>query len=799
MVSLGQLAENSAGSSGGGFGTNSGSTGGYNGSPDLIGGWLEGITGGIFKGYHPQPQQGLPTAPAPPAEFNPLQPQLFPQEAASGVAMNPVMQASLNVLNAQGTPMPSVGPVPTADQMPSAGLVPTATQAVDQGLGSQRPIQGPAFGGGAPPANLGANPGALLNQHNAPAGERPDPMSVNPLDRVSAQNAPPAVNGRTPLDAPPQAPGDLPFGTFAGSGAPDNLSARNPDAFTNPNDQINAINSTAGTGTGGGPPAGQSPITLRDQLLTLWDKNKSIPLNLVENAGRLSAIAHGRAPDLPQAPTQAQQAALAKANLTNYAQTLTLAADKHVKYAQIASDDKKADFLQESLIEFAKISGYDMDDPLMQLYSDTITAKEAPLHGIPFSDALRANPDAAKDIGSGIESRVTKGHATLSAWAKDEAYDRIESGGFALKSKDRIQQLKDEGHLDPGKSPTVSEVRAVNDRLGTNAYPETELDAAEERGEMWAASGGQTKKASAGAREAAAKIPGQLELARGKAEIADSFKAANPEVMFQTDAAGNYLPHTAREVDLNNPEEYNAARSEGFSTIPSSLRGSRDDVGIGTRAQGDIETNLVQVSDSRDRMLAIRDAFDPEFQRLPGKLRALGIEVQDFLAGVPFVGEPSQEQAKFYADFVNSVAATSDNFSKEAKALSGVAINPEELKRMQLFLPNKDDKPIEFRQKMNRAILAMDYAIARYTLYGNLSDASASTKPWHVRRSDVSDTLKASLNEVAQEIKDAGLANSDAEAFEMAQGRVEKAFGISRGGLVPLIGHIGGSGGHWAE
>jgi len=83
--------------------------------------------------------------------------------------------------------------------------------------------------------------------------------------------------------------------------------------------------------------------------------------------------------------------------------------------------------------------------------------------------------------------------------------------------------------------------------------------------------------------------------------------------------------------------------------------------------------------------------YEPGFHTLGEKFKHRWTKISEKLGGVPFLGklvEPSEEDKIALGKFSRYTATTGQLFTQILKALSGVAVNPTEYKRAEIFIPN---------------------------------------------------------------------------------------------------------------
>jgi hypothetical protein len=351
-----------------------------------------------------------------------------------------------------------------------------------------------------------------------------------------------------------------------------------------------------------------------------------------------------------------------------------------------------------------------------------------------------------------------------------EESDRLKRSGAASDFREALNELSasedfvaKHGNLG---DMTADGVEALRRDMSINDWNQDVVDTAQENDEFAASLGLATPKVAE--KERLAKV------------------SANPIQLVKFDKEGQPIASTLVTVDKDDRERIDKLSQQGFGPAPR-VQGSREEVGLGTRVMGEIETDLKAVGDARDRLIAIKDRWRPEFNRATGKLKAGVTNFQDYFKGILPVGDVDPADREFAVAFEQSKAETAENFTRNAKDMSGVAINPEELQRMQKFLPNENDSPIAFSAKVERAIASNDFMIARYTLWANLGEKGQATKPWMLTRADVGTAIRDSWQDAKGLVMDSNPGISELEAARQAADMTERSFGISPGGMKMMI------------
>jgi hypothetical protein len=104
-----------------------------------------------------------------------------------------------------------------------------------------------------------------------------------------------------------------------------------------------------------------------------------------------------------------------------------------------------------------------------------------------------------------------------------------------------------------------------------------------------------------------------------------------------------------------------------------------------------LEKKVVSASDMLDKLNVAAARFKPAYHQLEGRFGAMKTAIQEKLEGTfitDWLGIATPDQKQFLGEFTQYKATTAETFTQILKELSGVAVNPNEYKRAEAFIPN---------------------------------------------------------------------------------------------------------------
>ena len=147
-----------------------------------------------------------------------------------------------------------------------------------------------------------------------------------------------------------------------------------------------------------------------------------------------------------------------------------------------------------------------------------------------------------------------------------------------------------------------------------------------------------------------------------------------------------------------------AISNKNFQPIPSGLKMQSDGKGgftlaTGTATLGEltkptisaVEKKIISSSDMLDKLNAAGARFKPEYHQFEGRFSAMKTAALEKLEGTfitDWLGSATPDQKQFLGEFTAYKATTAETFTQILKELSGVAVNPNEYKRAEAFIPN---------------------------------------------------------------------------------------------------------------
>lgn len=194
----------------------------------------------------------------------------------------------------------------------------------------------------------------------------------------------------------------------------------------------------------------------------------------------------------------------------------------------------------------------------------------------------------------------------------------------------------------------------------------------------------------------------------------------SPWTNINVDNEGNaYGFNTETETLEKIPQTIKPKKAGGltFETNPDgSVKFSMGGAGSASKpTQTNIERRLLDATNTLSLVTEIENKFKPEFQQV-------GTRFNNALTALKDKGNftISAQEASQLQEFTDFRANAAQNFSLTLKELSGVAVNPTEFKRAEVWLPNPGtglfdgDSPIEMQTKIKRFKEFTQKAIMKY-------------------------------------------------------------------------------------
>lgn len=246
---------------------------------------------------------------------------------------------------------------------------------------------------------------------------------------------------------------------------------------------------------------------------------------------------------------------------------------------------------------------------------------------------------------------------------------------------------------------------------------------------------------------------------------------------------------TGREVFITpkdfreHPEKYKPRPARPIAEVK---------VDLGSTAKNQIEVSAINQANSRDALLGVKEAFDPDLLTFAAKWKGTEVRIKDFLAGaIPGVSKPTDEEREFLTKLSTLTSRTYGVVNARLKEMSGVAVNPQEAERLAQELASMQDTPIPFAAKLDEAILAANFGVAKTILWEQMRESDRTTRPWQLSRISVAKTMVEQQRAAYDALTQAGL--EPEEAFDQSIVAVEKGFSIPEGYYAKMVQSIGGS------
>jgi hypothetical protein len=137
---------------------------------------------------------------------------------------------------------------------------------------------------------------------------------------------------------------------------------------------------------------------------------------------------------------------------------------------------------------------------------------------------------------------------------------------------------------------------------------------------------------------------------------------------------------------------------------------------LGTKGRNDVETKLVNTTESLSRLNSISNSLKPEALTFQGRMNEQWLSFKDKFANGSMSDEERQKLTEFSEFKQNSI----NNLNMTLNELSGAAVSPEEGKRIASGLPDPGvnvfdgDSPTEFTAKLQNSTRLAKQAIIRY-------------------------------------------------------------------------------------
>lgn len=187
----------------------------------------------------------------------------------------------------------------------------------------------------------------------------------------------------------------------------------------------------------------------------------------------------------------------------------------------------------------------------------------------------------------------------------------------------------------------------------------------------------------------------------------------------------------------------------------------------------DLQRNAIDDTQRLGRLQDMANRFNPEWLTYSGRLTNWGRGILE-RAGMD-IGPEGRRQLGEYEGFRATVA---NEFNQTLRALSGAAVTPNELERMQAAAPSLEDSPTQFQSKLQTTIEAVALANARrhYMLSQGLRPSFTNSDSV-IPLSQMRGIIEARGNELFRALQTQGVAEAAARARVQAQLRQEFGMG----------------------
>jgi hypothetical protein len=231
---------------------------------------------------------------------------------------------------------------------------------------------------------------------------------------------------------------------------------------------------------------------------------------------------------------------------------------------------------------------------------------------------------------------------------------------------------------------------------------------------------------------------------------------------FQTNKAGDVravpgvqpMPKSGFRVTTN---------PDGSMTFEESASGAAP---VSKPNMAKLEETVINTQGTLDRLREVQRGWRPEYSTIQGKAKALLAQGKDYL------GRPlSPEDAQFLQGYEGWKSEVLNNINTYLKEASGAAVTPQEEGRLRGAVPNENDSPTVFNEKMVRFVKTTTRAQARafHAMRNGLDIAALPLDAMDKVIEDRGNALEA-------QFKKQGMSQEAAEATALTQ--VKREFGM---------------------
>lgn len=248
----------------------------------------------------------------------------------------------------------------------------------------------------------------------------------------------------------------------------------------------------------------------------------------------------------------------------------------------------------------------------------------------------------------------------------------------------------------------------------------------------------------------------------------EAAKAEHEAKMKEGYATQDFLKLTerAQTYDLTDPKQYAAweqtqKQIEKRNTI---VGRTESDLGPKDKRFKVLSEKHIGLSEVAGRLDLMAETYNPEYQRLEGKMKGNWLKVKDFLHKDLL----SPEEKQYLADYTQHKQNTINNLNEYIKMMTGAQMSEKEAQRLTKVVPNADDSPAEYEAKLKQMDLVID---AQQVRYSEAVMAETNEEYFEIMNRDISEYLDEDLFNAA---RDASVAPGGASPDEVS-GALERA------------------------
>ena len=159
---------------------------------------------------------------------------------------------------------------------------------------------------------------------------------------------------------------------------------------------------------------------------------------------------------------------------------------------------------------------------------------------------------------------------------------------------------------------------------------------------------------------------------------------------------------------------------DGSLVVKTNVPSSGENLTKPVRSQ--VQKDLLSANDSYRRMVGIANKFEPRFQELNTRFKALGTKWQEKLEGTPIdkiIGKADPEDKKLLEEYTSYRREAIEALNAYIKEITGAQMSEKEVKRLTKAMPHPGlglfdgDSPTEFKSKLEDTMKSISRSIAR--------------------------------------------------------------------------------------